>query len=344
VYAISSGGSVHTLNPQTGDDIVPAVDLLPPNAKVAGSILVNSVFYAATTDSCGGAANGIWAVDLAGEAKTVTKWETGGAAVVGSAGPAFTADGTVIVATGEGTGTNANSLVALEARTLKVKDSFTVGTPFNSSPIAFQFKGKNLVVAANKDGRLYLLDPNSLGGTDHRTPLFRSTQYSSGAVEFNPGALATWEDSSGTRWILAATAGAVPSDTKFPVTNGGTGKGAIVAFKVVEQNDKPTLQPGWSSRELSSPMSPMILNNVVFAVASGEYRSNDSQLTADQRAQRSQRAVLYALDAATGRELWSSGSAITSFARGTGPSGGDSQVYVTTYDGMLYAFGVPLEH
>jgi outer membrane protein assembly factor BamB len=67
-------------------------------------------------------------------------------------------------------------------------------------------------------------------------------------------------------------------------------------------------------------------------------------MTAAQRAQKSHHAVLYALDASTGRELWSSGTTITSFARGIGPSGGDGQIYVTTYDGMLYAFGVPLEH
>jgi len=33
VYAISSGGLLHTLNPQTGDDMTPPVKLLPPNAK-----------------------------------------------------------------------------------------------------------------------------------------------------------------------------------------------------------------------------------------------------------------------------------------------------------------------
>jgi outer membrane protein assembly factor BamB len=46
----------------------------------------------------------------------------------------------------------------------------------------------------------------------------------------------------------------------------------------------------------------------------------------------------------TGKELWSSGTAITSFVRGVGPSAGDGQVYVVTYDGTVYAFGIPLEH
>jgi outer membrane protein assembly factor BamB len=54
--------------------------------------------------------------------------------------------------------------------------------------------------------------------------------------------------------------------------------------------------------------------------------------------------VLYALDAATGKELWNSGTTITSFVHGVAPSAGDAQVYVVTYDGVLYAFGIPIEH
>ena len=54
-------------------------------------------------------------------------------------------------------------------------------------------------------------------------------------------------------------------------------------------------------------------------------------------------AVLYALDAATGAELWNSGTTINSFAR-AGLSAGAGQVYVVTYDNTLYAFGIPMEH
>jgi outer membrane protein assembly factor BamB len=42
--------------------------------------------------------------------------------------------------------------------------------------------------------------------------------------------------------------------------------------------------------------------------------------------------------------LWNSGTAIASFVHGVAPSAGDGQVYVVTYDGVLYAFGMPLEH
>ena len=96
------------------------------------------------------------------------------------------------------------------------------------------------------------------------------------------------------------------------------------------------------SRDLTSPITPLVMNGVVFAVAGGG-ASGTPQATAAQRAQRSKPAVLYALDATTGKELWTSGTAITSPVFGVGPSGGDGQVYVVAYDGTVYAFGMPME-
>ena len=53
--------------------------------------------------------------------------------------------------------------------------------------------------------------------------------------------------------------------------------------------------------------------------------------------------MLYAHDGVTGKELWTSGTTITAFAR-AGLSAGNGQVYVVTYDNTLYAFGIPMEH
>jgi outer membrane protein assembly factor BamB len=94
------------------------------------------------------------------------------------------------------------------------------------------------------------------------------------------------------------------------------------------------------SRDLVAPTTPAVVNGVVFALSSG--LSTDKGAAA-QRAKKSTAAVLYALDGATGKELWTSGTTITSFVSGVGPSAGDSQVYVVTYDGTLYAFGMPAE-
>ena len=353
VFAISTAGMVHVMNPQVGTDQIPPVTFLPPNANVVGSVLVDNVLYAATTGSCGSAANGVWAVDLVGDAKAVTTYDAKGATVAGSAPPTFGTDGTLYIATGAGNSPVANAVVSLESKTLAQKDWFSAGdSPFTSNPIVFQYQrkdfvvgannderpgGKDFIVTANKDGRLYVLDSASIGGADHKTALYKTSRFSSGTTDVT--GLSTWQDAGGTRWVIATLSGAVHADTKFPMSNGVVAKGALVAFTVVEQNNAPTLQPQWVSRDLASPVTPAVVNGVVFALASGE----GAGLTPAQRAQRSGPAVLYALDAATGKELWTSGTTMTSFVRGIGPSAGDSQVYVVTHDGTLYTFGMPAE-
>ena len=348
IYAVSSGGLLHTLNPQTGDDLTPPVKFLAPSARAVGSILIESISYVATRDSCGSAANGVSAVDLSSDAKAVTRWEAKGANVAGTAGLTFGTDGNIYAATDGGASadsSDANAVVALDPKTLQPKDWFSPGkTAFTASPVAFQYKGRDLIVAANADGRLYVLDAAALGGPDHRTAASKTAPYSMATGDFTPGALATAEHADGSRWVLAAAGGPLHAETTFGVTNGAVANGAIVAFRIVDQNGIPTLQPAWASRDMMSPAPPTIVNGVVFAISSGEHRSSDAQMTAAQRVQRSKPAVLYALDAATGKELWSSGTTITSFVRGVGPSAGDGQVYVVTYDGTIYAFGIPLEH
>jgi len=338
VFAISSGGMIHVMNPQVGTDQIPPVKFLNPNANVVGSILVDNFLYAATTGSCGGNANGVYAVDLASDAKTVVSWDAKGASIAGDTAPTFGTDGTLYVATGGGSSPVAHAIVSLESKTLNQKDWFSAGTPFVSHPIVFQYKGKDVVVAANSDGRLYVLDSASIGGADHKTPASKSTAFLGGTPE--SVGLATWQDPAGTRWIVATSAGQVRADTKFAMNNGAVSKGALAAFTVVDENGAPSLSPQWVSRDLVSPVTPAVVNGVVFALSSGESMDKGN---AAQRAKKSVPAVLYALDGATGKELWSSGTTMTSFVHGVGPSAGDSQVYVVTYDGTLYAFGVPAE-
>jgi outer membrane protein assembly factor BamB len=328
VFALAGDGTLHQLSVQTGKDIVmQPLKFVPPNANVPGVILVDGVLYAATTNDCGGAPNAVWAVDLSSPDRTIASWKTNGPNIAGSASPAFGSDGTVYVATTDAAGaasTYANSVVALEPKTLKLRDYFTQPkADFSSSPLVFDYKGKDLVVAASKDGRVYILNSTSPGGTDHHTPLSTASVTTNG--DFAPGSLASWQDSAGARWVLTTT--------------GNT----IAAFKVVEQNGIPNLQPGWTSREMISASTPIVINDVVFVLSSGEYRSPGTQLTTQQRVQRSKPAVLYALDARTGKELWTSGTTITSFAHSGGLSGGFGQVYVETYDSTFYTFGFAIE-
>ena len=187
-----------------------------------------------------------------------------------------------------------------------------------------------------------MLDGASLGGADHKTPLHVTAKYTAAGAGM---ALATWED-QGTRWILATAAGSAPAGRAAAGRGAATTAtgGSVVAFRLVDQNGTLTLERGWTSRPLTSPLAPIVVNGVAFVASSGEFKGSAAgQLTAAQRAQRSVPAVLYALDAATGAELWNSGTTINSFAR-AGLSAGAGQVYVVTYDNTLYAFGIPMEH
>jgi outer membrane protein assembly factor BamB len=338
IYALSSDGMLHIMYVSNGADYKPPVKFLPPNANAHGLIVIDDVAYVVTEGGCGGTPNGVWALDIA--SGQVTTWKSD---IAGLAGPAFGVDGTLYVTTRSG-GELPNSLVALEPKTLSVKGWYKAGEQeFTSTPVLFEYKGKTLIAVGAKDGRVHLLDSANLGGADHQTPLY-TTPASSKAGATGSGALASWQDRSGARWILAPTVGSQAADLGFAATNGPVTNGAVVAWKLVERDGALTLQPAWASRDLASPLPPTIINGVVFVTAGGEFRTNDSKMTAAERARRSSRAVLYALDGETGKELWNSGTTVASFARGAALSGGVGQIYLTTYDGMIYAFGFPMEH
>lgn len=329
VHAITADGKFHSMYVSNGDEPNPPIDFLPANANARGLIVFGKTAYVATLNGCGGAENGVWALDL--ESRKVTKWKSD-SGVVGSAGFAAGPDGTLYVANLNG------ELVALEPGTLSVKATYKAGKAFTSTPIVFEYKEKDLIALATADGNIQLLDSAALGGQ----PLATTETFSS--PDYATGSLASWQDSAGTRWVLAPAGGSAAAGAGFAGQNGEIKNGAIVAFKVVEQNGAPTLQPGWVSRDLISPLTPAIVNGVVFALASGEFRSNDAKLPAAQRVRRSSKAVLYALDAATGKELWNSGNAITSFVHSGGLAAGGGRVYVGGHDGTQYAFGFPMEH
>jgi len=122
------------------------------------------------------------------------------------------------------------------------------------------------------------------------------------------GGFASWQEMDAPRWVAAAT------------------RNGIAAFKVEDRGGKPALTPGWTSPQIASPQGPVMAGGVVFALAGGP------------------RAVLHALDAATGKELYSSGSMIQGAASGTGMTVANGRVYFSTADGTVYCFGIYLEH
>ena len=327
VYALASDGMLHSMHLSGGQEYQPPVKFLPPGANANGLIIVDGKAYAVTSQSCNGVANGLWAYDF--ETQQASTWKGN---VAGSAGAAFGGDGTIYVATDEAAADGpGSSIVAIDPKTLQTKSTYTASRIFVSSPVVFEHKGKTLIAAAAIDGSLHLVDAANLS-----TALSVSPATAKGSA---PGSLASWQDRDGTRWILVAHTGALP--TGFTSAGGAVTKGAILAYKL---GDDGKLVPGWASRNLTTPLPPTVINGVVIATSSGEFRTNDTKTTATMRAARSGRAVIYLLDGATGKELWNSGTTITSFARGNALSGGMGQFYLTTHDGTLYAFGFPMEH
>ncbi|HUS08708.1 MAG TPA: PQQ-binding-like beta-propeller repeat protein, partial [Bryobacteraceae bacterium] len=122
--------------------------------------------------------------------------------------------------------------------------------------------------------------------------------------------------------------------------------GAVVAFKVEEKDGKFQLTPAWMSRDMDQAEPPVIANGIAFSYGNGE---NTRQAYADRgladfsplRIKASTHAVLYALDALTGKELYSSGNQIASFAHFSGLSVANGRVYLGTFDSVLYCFGLP---
>jgi outer membrane protein assembly factor BamB len=228
-----------------------------------------------------------------------------GQPLAGSASPAAAPDGTLYAAT-------ARELVALTEGTLALKGTFKLhGGEFASSPVVFDFKDKDLVAALGTDGRLHIIDAADLSRELAASGAADAQKPATGKAA-PPVSLASWQDPASVRWVLAPSAG------------------AIVAWKVVERDGKVAVERGWTSGSMVAPFTPIIVNGVVFALSSGSASS---------------RAILYALDPTTGKELWNSGEVMSTFVRTTGGlAAGGSHIYVATQDGTQYAFGFPIEH
>lgn len=302
-YAVTPDGVLHTFGQNTAKDIVKPKPFLPAGSKVTDLIMVNNMAYATTSGNCGGAQPGIYAIGTeesdSGEAVSIKT----GADVLG--GPAFTVDGNMFAVVGAGNSQYANSVVALDPKTLAVKSSFKLPEGAGSGAIIVKVGEKELVAAAGKDGRVYLLDPMALGGTDHKTPLATSD----GSGNKKPGAaqfvLTSWIGAGGDTWIEEP---------------GATG---LRTLKVTGSADHPEFASGWSSGDLNSSVPPIVVTGVLFGVDPAK-------------------TTLIAMDASSGKKLWESGKTIKA-AVNSQPWYSLGQVYVAAADGTVYAFGFPMD-
>ena len=321
------------------------------------------------------------AMDLNNPARPITRFFTSTARPNGAwsrGGMAWAFD-SLLVQTADGVwnpsqGLWGQTLLRLAPKTLQLLDYFTPPNldELNANDLdygsggtlGFTFRNRDLVASAGKDGIVYLLDAKSLGGADHRTPMFAlkagndELSYASMGVW---GAPATFVNARNERWVYFPMWGPPSKNAKFERTHGDARDGSIMAFQVVLEGDKPVLVPKWMSRNLAVPDSPVIANGVVYAISTGEntlQRHTDPRyhaifqkpgapplpktgtLTAEERGQNTTHTILYALDAETGQELYSSKDVIDDWTHLSSITVADGSVYVTTRKTIVYAFGL----
>jgi outer membrane protein assembly factor BamB len=343
-YVVSSDGMLHVVGLPSGKDMQKPAQFVPAHSGWSAPVAIGTTMYTATSGKCGGAPSAVWAIDLDSDAKPVVSWKTNGGPVAGAV--AFMQDGTLVAAIGAGKPTGdgkASAIVALDAKTLQLKDWFTQpDADFVTGPTIIRHEGKEIVAAATRDGRVVLLDGASLGGANHSTPLFISKQVLGTGATVGADALAAWLEPgappaaagaqpappTGAPWILVPVAGRTATDASS--SNGAVTNGAVVALKLTGGAGALSLAPGWVSHDLASPSTPLVVNGVVFALATGVPATP---------AGKSGAAVLHAYDGVSGKRLWESGKAMSTAASPGSFWSGLGQVYVGARDGTLYAFG-----
>ncbi len=361
IYFVTGDGMLHTLDAATGDDLAPPFRF--HTGKGWALNLVNDTIYMANTY----ANASIAAVRLDDPRHKVYTFNANSGGAWGRRGATIDSSGEVFTTTGDGiydpaTNRYANSIVGVRivGDELKMVDYYTpVNWDWlrkrdldpNNTPTVFMYKGRELLAASGKECRMYLLDTRSLGGPDHQTPLYKTPLFCNEEVDFQDagswGALSTWEDAAtATRYVLAPFWGPAHSQFKFPITNTPpTREGGVAAFKVTDAGGSPRLDPVWVSRDMRRGEPVVIANGLVFGYGSGEETKQawpDLGLQFDSRvrADRSGHATIYVLDALTGQELWSSGDTLTSFSHFSGITVANGQVYLGTYDGVIWCFGL----
>jgi outer membrane protein assembly factor BamB len=365
-YAIASDGKLHVLNVIDGEDRMTPIQFVPPFSKNWSLNLVDGKLYTSTSQGCNGAKSGVYAMDLESANHKIDFFQasTGGAGIWGRVGVAVSKGGMVFAGTGDGNydagqGRLPDTILQLSAKDLKLIDYFT---PANHnyltrkdldmgsmSSAVFPFDGHEIVAAGGKEGVVYLLDAKQVGGGDHKTPIFHSPVFVNEEADFAGkgfwGAFATAEDEKKTRWLYAPASGIAASGVKFPITNGDAPNGSIMGFRIEEKDGKPAVVPAWISQDMNLPEPPIVAGGLVFAISNGEFArqsKGDGALftSAERIAKHVGNTILYAFDAATGKQLYSSGDTMPSFTHFSGISISGGRVFVTTFDSNIYAFGV----
>jgi outer membrane protein assembly factor BamB len=312
VYVLSNDGYLHTMDPATGDEKDAALEMLPGvYGKAYGLNLLNNVVYTVTGQACHGLLNELYAVDLT--TKKAFSSTPGQGGIFGTAGPAIGNDDTIYFETGDGVyDVAAGKLSTTVQAYTSADDHLTLKDYYTPSNHAWLTK---------RD-----LDMNT-------TPVV--FPYQGRDVLVGSGKEG--------RYFLMDSRSLGGPNHETPLYR--TPNGGVIALKVTDAGGKAELTPAWLSRDMMSAEPPVVANGVVYVLAAGEFtaQANDEDgglYTFEERIKRSIPAKLYALDAVTGKELYSSGDQIASFLHQAGIAVAGGRVIFGTFDGTIYCFGV----
>jgi outer membrane protein assembly factor BamB len=371
VYAVSWDGRLWQVNAADGAEVTQPEKFIPPNGKPYALNLRKGVVYASTAQGCGGVGHMFLSFDL--KTRRTSIFLPSGGGLWGRRGVAISPDGNLYMGTGDGqfdpeNGHFGNGLVAVkpdETGELKLAGYYGPSNAdwlwkrdldINVSPMSFDHKGRHFVVGTSKECRVWLLDRDVFGGDDHRTPLYRTPLICNDMAHFAGlgvwGAMSFWEDEKGNAWIAVPFYGPVSRQFHAPLERGRPERGGVATFRLEDKGGKWQLSPAWLSKDIGPGEEAMEANGVVFTYVSGE----DVRVTREDRAwdeppptvtgssalriSDSTHATLYAMNSETGEELWSSGDQITSWNHFSGISASNGRVYIPTFDGYLYCFGI----
>jgi outer membrane protein assembly factor BamB len=151
-----------------------------------------------------------------------------------------------------------------------------------------------------------------------------------------------------------------------------------MAFRVSAEAQQPSLIPVWISRDMHVPDPPVVANGVVYAIQTGENtvqnpgrpggdvtgggagqgsRGGGPLVPSGERVEQASAAagalkaagfratpvsnlVLYAFDAQTGKQLYSSEKIISTWVHYSEPVVAMGKVFVVSWDAHVYAFGL----
>jgi outer membrane protein assembly factor BamB len=365
LYVIAADGALYGLDLGSGKIRFGPTQFVAPFAKSWSLNLIDGVVYTTLTQGCGGGLSGFYSMEVKNLHHPVlhdlllSKTDTAG--IWGRGGPVAGKNGRIYGSTADGnfdpvSGEFSNAVIAASLHNLDLVDYYT---PKNwrdlnhrdldlgsACPVWFSWKNYNLLASGAKEGVVYLLDADALGDKDHQTTLFTTARLGNDQRTFEQhgiwGGLSICRDDEGQTWLFVPMWGPVSEAApKFPVTNGANPHGSIMAFKVVSDrsSNKPVLDPIWVSSDFNLPDPIVIANGVVFALSTGE-NARQTGSTDATRMENTRPAVLYALDAQTGKVLYSSGDAIKSWVHFSGLAIAEGHVYAVDHDSQIYCFGL----